>query len=376
MFSLVQKKKKKKKRNVEKFLTTTFAKFPFQQPTKKKKKKKKMDINEIAKHSEGALNSIKEYLVKTHLLKSYSLESAVVNAVGEDAEKGTTNVFMKMESEQVTNSFKCRGALYKVLKCKERSIPLLTTASTGNHALASAYAMSCFGLKGTIFLPETALKAKVNMIRQRCTPGIELQFHGTDCMQAELRARAAADELKAEFISPYNDKEVMIGQSTCAVEIWNQLPEKKIDFLLISVGGGGFVSGVGCYLKAVYPGVTIIGCQPENDPAMMKCVEEGKVIEIEGKDTLSDGTAGNVEEGSITLPYCKEVVDEWSLVSETEIANAMKWTLDNEHKLIEGSAAVAVATLLKNPKRFHGKTTTVIICGGNVNSDKLKKIIT
>eukprot|EP01060_Flectonema_neradi_P003187 TRINITY_DN12032_c0_g2_i1.p1 TRINITY_DN12032_c0_g2~~TRINITY_DN12032_c0_g2_i1.p1 ORF type:complete len:330 (+),score=73.43 TRINITY_DN12032_c0_g2_i1:46-1035(+) len=328
-----------------------------------------MDIKDIASHSEAALQAIREYSLQTHLLRSFALQAAVGN------ESNNTNIFLKMESEQVTNSFKCRGALYKVLKCKERGVPLLTTASTGNHALASAYAMSCFGLKGKIFLPTTTLKAKVNMIQRRCPPGIELEFHGTDCMQAELRARAAADELKAEFISPYNDKEVIIGQSTCGVEIWNQLPEKKVDYILMSVGGGGFISGVGSYLKTVYPDVKIIGCQPENDPAMMKCVEANKVIEIDGKDTLSDGTAGNVEAGSITLPYCKEVVDEWCLVSESEIASAMRWTLDNEHKLIEGSAAVAVASLLKDPTRYQGKTAVIIICGGNVNSEKLKKII-
>ncbi|KAJ9471267.1 L-threonine dehydratase biosynthetic IlvA [Diplonema papillatum] len=335
--------------------------------------KQSADIGAIADHSEAALRLIERHIRRTPLMPSFALQKRVRGGADDD----DTYVHLKLESEQVTNSFKARGAVYKAGKCKERGTQLVTTASTGNHALAMVHALRCYpGMRGLLCLPSTASPAKVQNIKDRCTPSVSLEFHGTDCMEAELAARRLAESSgeSATFISPYNDIEVIIGQSTLAVEILEDCP-KQPDYVLLAVGGGGMISGVAAYFKKRSPATVVVGCQPANDAAMLRCVEAGKIVEIGCRETLSDGTAGNVEAGSVTLPYCAACVDRWVVVSEEEIADALLFVLDKEGKLIEGSAAVAVAALLREPETYRNKTSVVVVCGGNVGSQKLQKII-
>eukprot|EP01064_Diplonema_japonicum_P029120 TRINITY_DN4633_c1_g1_i1.p1 TRINITY_DN4633_c1_g1~~TRINITY_DN4633_c1_g1_i1.p1 ORF type:complete len:324 (+),score=50.25 TRINITY_DN4633_c1_g1_i1:59-1030(+) len=314
---------------------------------------------QISQKSESALDLIKDMIYRTPLAKAYSLEAEL----GPD-----TNVLLKLESEQVTGSFKARGAAYKIAMLEGDGE--VTTASTGNHAMATAHALQCFKRKGTVYLPKTAAEQKVEKIKQRAGDRVELRFYGSDCMQAEVEARRVGG---ADFISPYNDIQVITGQSTIGVEIHQQFPG-AIDYVLLSVGGGGMISGVAAYLKSVVPSVKIIGCQPSQDAAMHRCVAANKILEIDCLPTLSDGTAGNVEPGSITLPLCASLVDSWVEVSEEQIASAMKWIFDKESKLIEGAAAVPVAALLADPEKFKGKTSVIVICGGNIGAEKILKI--
>jgi threonine dehydratase len=167
---------------------------------------------------------------------------------------------------------------------------------------------------------------------------------------------------------------VIAGQGTIAAELARQC--SQIDAVFIAVGGGGLAAGVAGYLKAtVSPQVKIIGCLPENSPEMAVSVKAGRFIEMETKPTLSDGTAGGFEPGAITFDLCRELIDEYVLVSEQEIAVAMRQFMETHHMLIEGAAGVALAGYLKLKERFRRRNIVIIICGSNISLATLKMVL-
>ncbi|MEZ4973233.1 MAG: threonine/serine dehydratase [Cyclobacteriaceae bacterium] len=280
-----------------------------------------------------------------------------------------SEVFLKMENVQVTGSFKARGALYKI-KSLENDTREIITASTGNHGLGVANALGITGRKGTIFLPTKASTAKVEAIRSRNVP---VEFHGDSGEITEVYARKLAAETNKVYVSPYNDEDVIAGQGTIGAELIRQLPD--LDAVFVSIGGGGLISGIGTYLKSVNPSIQVIGCLPQNAPVMYECIKAGKVIDVEETPTLSDGTAGGIDHDSITFDMCKKIVDEYVLVSEEEIMESMKLAVKKHHMVIEGSAGVAIASILKSKDKFKGKKVVAILCGCNVSDDILKKVV-
>ena len=303
---------------------------------------------------------IRPYILKTPLIPSLPI-----------GQMGGATVYLKMESEQYTNSFKARGAMNKVLSLtNEERTHGIVTASTGNHAQGTARACSLTGCPCTIFLPEHAEPSKVEAIQQYPA---ELVFHGRDPLATELYARRMAAERGQTWISPYNDPQIIGGQGTIALELMQQL--NGLDDVLVTVGGGGLIGGIATYLKSVAPDTRIIGCQPEQAPDMYRCIQAGEIIEIEQHDTLSDGSAGGVEPGSLTFPVCRDLVDDYILVSEEEIKSAMRLMVETHHKIIEGAAAVSLAAFLRNRDRFRSRTVVIIICGANIATRKLLNVL-
>ena len=287
------------------------------------------------------------------------------------SERVNAEVYFKLESQQVTGSFKARGALNKILGLpdseKEKGV---VSASTGNHGAAVAYASSKVGIGCSIYVPQGSSEAKLSNMRDH---GATIMVFGNDCVEAEAKARGVSDSNGAPYVSPYNDIQVMAGQGTLGVEI--ELQSKNLDAIIISVGGGGLIAGTSSYLRSVWPKIKIIGCSPENSAVMIHSMDAGKLLELESKPTLSDGTAGGVEEDSITFPLCCELIDETVLVTEDEIKSAMVLYIQNEHQLLEGAAGTAVATLLKKKDELKGMKVGVMICGGNIDLDTLRNVL-
>ena len=284
---------------------------------------------------------------------------------------GGARVFLKMEHLQITGSFKLRGAMNKLLSlAPEQREKGVVTASSGNHGAAVAYGLMTLGLRGVIFVPENASPAKVANIRAF---GTEIRAHATDSGITETFARRYAEENGRVYVSPYNDAEVVAGQGTIGVELARQLD--GIDSLYVALGGGGLISGIAGYLKSIGRRIDIVACSPENSAVMHHSVRAGRILEIESKPTLSDGTAGGVEQGAITLELCRRYVDRYLLVSEDEIAEAMRLIIDRHHTLIEGAAGVAVAGYLKDTDRPAGKHVVIILCGANISRDRLKQVL-
>ena len=175
------------------------------------------------------------------------------------------------------------------------------------------------------------------------------------------------------YVSPYNDADVVAGQGTVGEEIHRQAD--RLDAVFVALGGGGLIAGVGGYLRAVWPDIEVIACSPEHSPVMHASLEAGHIVEMESRPTLSDATAGGVEAGAITFELCRATVDRSVLVSEDEIAAALRLVIEHHHTLIEGAAAVAVAGFLRERERLAGKRAAIVLCGANIGNDTLLEVL-
>jgi len=283
----------------------------------------------------------------------------------------SANVFLKLDNIQKTGSFKFRGAISKMTSMtdQEKSNGVVT-ASTGNHGAACSLAMSMLEIKGKIVVPENVHKNKVENILNL---GGEVEYYGDDCIHAEERAQEISKTTGATYISPYNDEAIVCGQGTMGVEIWQDLQD--VEAVFISVGGGGLISGVGGYLKSNNKSIQMYGVSPKNSCVMYKSLKTGKQLDLPSEPTLSDGTAGGVEFGSMTFEMCKEIIDDFSLVSEDEIAKGIQIGVEKHHQLIEGAAGTAIAGFMNHKDQLKGKTVVLVMCGGNISSTVLKSIL-
>ena len=248
----------------------------------------------------------------------------------------------------------------------------MVAASSGNHGLGVAYALSAAGGTGIVCVPEHASPVKVAAIRRY---GVDVRVMGHEPAETERLARLVAADADMSYISPYNDLDVIAGQGTVGEEIVAQLGGRAVGAVVVAVGGGGLISGIGATIKSALPGVRVIGASPANDAAMAASVRAGQVVQAGALPTISDGTAGGVEEGSITLPLCTELVDTWVLVTEPEICSALRFMIDTEHQLIEGAAAVAIAAGLKAGRHCGGRAMVIVSCGANISSTALAQAI-
>jgi threonine dehydratase len=282
-----------------------------------------------------------------------------------------TPALLKLEHLQRTGSFKFRGASNKIaMLSTEQASAGVVTASNGNHGLGVAAAAQARGIAAEVFVSTHVSPAKARRI---AALGARIRQAGDDPLTAELAARRAADESGRVFISPYNDRDVMAGQGTIAVEMHRQNP--AIDAVFVAVGGGGLIGGIGSYYKSVSPQTEIVGCWPENSPVMWECLRAGRIVDVPEKPTLSESTAGGLEPGSVTFDVCLSVIDRSVLVSEDEILSAMRLVLETEHWVIEGAAAVAVAAFRKEAPRLQGKTAAIVICGRNLSPEAMRRLV-
>ena len=302
-------------------------------------------------------------------LAPYALTTPVLPArsLGEHAH-------FKCEHLQRTGSFKLRGALNKLLLLSpdERARGVVAS-STGNHGLAVAEALRLTSGRGTVVVSSAASPYKIDRLTKA---GLEVIVSDSDPMVAELEARALAEREGRVYVSPYNDADVIAGQGTVAVELMAQ--RSDIEAVFVAVGGGGLVAGMAAYLKSVRPDISIVGCWPEHAAAMYESVRAGRLIEVPDEPTLSDGTAGNIEPGSITFRLCKELIDELVLVSEEAIAAAMRDAMLADHMVIEGAAGVAIAgwrTFTAGRPRLANRESAIVLCGGNVSASTITKIL-
>ena len=304
-------------------------------------------------------------------------------------------IYLKREDLQRSGSFKYRGAAHALLTLAEQarrdesnSITIVS-ASTGNHGRALCEAALL--LRGRypnwqihlkLFVPvnvEASKMARLNYYQEQ--GAVELVRQGKDAEETETAARNNATLIPgAKFISPYNDLDIILGQGTCGVELAKQMP--NLDAVFVSVGGGGLISGIAAYLKrrAFQAGAKvpkIIGAQPANSAVMVASVAKKCIAnEVVSLPTLSDGTAGGIEEGAVTLDYNMRYVDEYECVSETEIAQSMRMLIDCQGTCVEGAAGVALAAFIKQYRagRWTAQSkVAVVLCGRNIGFTKFLK---
>lgn len=314
-----------------------------------------MDINDIKKAHQ---------IIQPHIKKTPLKHSNFFNQLCE------CNIFLKLENQQITNSFKIRGALNKMLQLsKEEKDKGVVTASAGNHGQAVGVGAEKLNLLAKIFVPKSTPQKKIEKIR---ICDAELLIRGNNFKETENKAISYAKKNNMTYISPYNDKLVIAGQGTLALEI---LHLSKVDNILVPVGGGGLISGIGVAVKSKNSKVKVIGVQSEASPVMYESLKAGKIVNLPIKDSIADGISGGVERGSITFKLCQKYVDQIILVKEETIKKAIKLLWENEKEISEGAGAVGIAAILENKKQFRNKETAVIISGGNIDDALFQNII-
>jgi len=277
-------------------------------------------------------------------------------------------VSLKLECFQVTGSFKLRGALNALLSLDEAARQRgVVTASAGNHGLGVARAANLTGVRATVVVPDAASAAKVDLLRQT---GCELILFGPDYDAAEVHAISLANRSERTFVSAYDDPAVVAGGGTIALEVLESAPETEV--LIVPAGGGGLISGVALAAKCLRPGIQVIGAQSTASPALHAALAAGKRVPVTVEESLADGLSGNIATGSITLDLARRYVDEVVLVSEAEIAAAMRDVLEHEHVLIEGSAAVTVAAIQSGRLPVAGLRVVLVLTGRNVAPSVLR----
>ncbi len=280
-------------------------------------------------------------------------------------------VWLKLETEQLTGAFKIRGAANAIarLKAAQPSITTVMTASAGNHGLALATAAGRFGIRVRVHLPKTAPEAKRRALQDLGADIVEAATYD----EAETRAQAER-QAGAAFVSAYSDPDVIAGAGTAALEMLAERPD--LDTFVVPVGGGGLISGTALVVRARTQGALVIGTEADASPVWTHALAAGRPVTVEVRETLADGLAGNMEPDSITFELVRDLVDRVVGVDETAIASAMRGLMIKERRVAEGAAATAVAALLQPFDRLDltGRRIGVILSGRNVDAAVLDRI--
>ncbi|MBW7933438.1 MAG: threonine/serine dehydratase [Gemmatimonadaceae bacterium] len=279
------------------------------------------------------------------------------------------DVYLKLESAQLTGSFKLRGAFnaLSLLTADERARGIVAS-SAGNHGLGVAEAAQRLGIAATIFVPSNAPAVKKQGIAAR---GARVIDEASDYDDAMVRARAYAAETGATFVHPCLGVPLLAGQGTVASEVLDELP--SLQTLLVCVGGGGLLGGVGALLMSEAPHVRVVGVQSEHTDAMSRAIEAGRVVEIENLPTLADGLAGQIDDDALAIGQA--TLESITTVSEEEIASAIAWLWLAEGVRAEGSGAVCVAALRSGRLRHLTPPIVAIVSGANIDDARFEGIV-
>ena len=308
---------------------------------------------------ERAAERLAPWITRTPTISSAWLSSAA-----------GASVWLKLETEQITGSFKARGAMHALLALKERApeIDLVVTASAGNHGQALAWAGQQLGIRVRAHAPRTAADTKKASMRHYGADLIE----APDYDAAELAAREDATRSGVPYVSPYNHDDVIAGQGTIALEMLEDAPD--IDVFVIAVGGGGLISGCAIVAKDRAQPLGVIGAEAEASPVFTTALAARAITPVLVRPTLAEALAGNLEPGSRTFPLVQHLVDGMALVAEGSIEIAMRG-LHQRHRLVtEGAGAVATAALLQG-LGLDGHTVGVVVCGRNVDMTQFSRIV-
>jgi threonine dehydratase len=284
-------------------------------------------------------------------------------------------VFLKLESLQVTNSFKARGALNAVLALRQRhraGDPLrrLVTASAGNHGRALAWAAELAGLQAVVFTPRQAPAAKLDAIRRH---GADLRAEADTYEESERMAKQFAGATGARFVSAYSHPDLIAAIGVIGLEIVEDLP--GVDQIVVPVGGGGLVAGIAAAASLVRPDVEVVGVEVEASHPFAASLAAGRIVEVEVGPTIADGLAGNMDPDNLAFPIVQALVRRMTTVAERELRRAVRELVRYEHLVAEGAGAAGVAAVAGGRVPSRGRTTAVVVSGANMDLDKLAAII-
>lgn len=281
-------------------------------------------------------------------------------------------VLLKREDLQSVFSFKIRGAYNHIYQLSQKKdVAGVIAASAGNHAQGVALSAKRLGISATIVMPKTTPGIKVQAVKSY---GAKVVLFGDNYDEARAHADELTDELKLEFIHPFDDVDVIAGQGTVAMEVLRQHAD-TIDAIFIPVGGGGLIAGMGAYIKELRPEIKIIGVEPEDAASMATALEKNRRVTLGHVGIFADGVAVK-QVGKETFRVAKQVVDEIICVSTDEICAAIKDIFDDTRSIMEPAGALAVAGIKKYVAREKtgGQTYVAVNSGANMNFDRLRHV--
>jgi len=278
-------------------------------------------------------------------------------------------IWLKFENLQFTGAFKERGALNRLsaLSAAERRRGVIAM-SAGNHAQGVAYHARRLAIPATIVMPEATPIVKVENTRSH---GAEVVLYGASLEEAAEHAHRLAAERGLVFIHPYDDRLVIAGQGTIALEMLSAVPD--LDTLVVQIGGGGLISGMAAAAKAIKPSIRVIGVQSRLWPSMYNAIK-GEHLAMRG-DTLAEGIAVKYP-GRLTLAHVRALVDDIVLVDEAALERAVTLLITIEKTVVEGAGAAGLSAVLAQPERFAGSKIGLVLCGGNIDPRLLASVLT
>jgi threonine dehydratase len=287
------------------------------------------------------------------------------------SERYECNIYLKREDLQVVRSFKIRGAYNRIKKLSPEELENgIACASAGNHAQGVAYACRHLNIDGKIFMPSTTPRQKINQVKFLGKDNVKVVLIGDTFDDSYEQAIACSEEEHRTFIHPFNDVDVIAGQGTVAVEMFNDC-EDEIDYVFAGIGG--LISGVGTYVKSISPQTAVIGVEPAGAPGMQTSLANGNVVTLPAIDPFVDGAAVKTVG---TLPYdiSKELVDDIVVVPEGKVCTTIL-SLYNENAIVaEPAGALSIAALDSYREQIKGKTVVCVISGGNNDIGRMQEI--
>jgi threonine dehydratase len=299
-----------------------------------------------------------------NLLKGVAVRTPMVEVAGRQT-------FLKCEHLQPIGAFKVRGA-HTAMARMDPAVRIrgIVTSSSGNHGQAVAWAAHRFGVRSVVVMPESAPAVKVAGVRRH---GGEVVFAGkTRSPEQNIRAERFVADDGLIMIPPFDHPDVIAGQGTCGLEILDQVPE--VATVLVPVGGGGLLAGIATAVKALAPGVEIVGVEPAGAPKLSAALAAGRPVLLEETRSLADGLLTRAI-GTLTWDLLQPHVHRALQVTDPEIAGAMRWLFDHQGLRLEPSGAVTMAALLAGRVTVQGPVVAVL-SGGNVDQDAFERLMT
>lgn len=329
-------------------------------------------IEELEKEVALSKVSVEEIMVANQVLKDVVIKTPLQRNDILSARYGC-NVYLKREDLQVVRSFKLRGAYNFIhnLSTEERSKGVVC-ASAGNHAQGVAYSCFTLGMEGKIFMPLTTPSQKVSQVKRFGGEYVSVVLTGDTFDDAYTAAMDYCTAEEKVFVHPFDNKRVVAGQGTVALEILNDMQE-PVDYVFCAIGGGGLASGIGSYLKGISPATKLIGVEPAGAASMKASLDNGKVIRLDSIDTFVDGAAVK-QVGELPVAICSDVLDDIALVPEGKVCTTIL-QLYNENAIVaEPAGALSVAALDFYKEGIKGKNVVCVVSGGNNDIERMQEI--
>jgi threonine dehydratase len=335
--------------------------------TKTINKKQMHDLNDLQEKLGVAFNfqqaalRLKDIVNRTPLQFNHNL-----------SRKYKCNIFLKREDLQVVRSYKLRGAYNMMSSLPEEQLQKgVVCASAGNHAQGFAYSCKKLNAKGVVFMPIITPKQKVNQTKMFGEEYVEIKLIGDTFDDCAIAAKIFTEKNGMTFIPPFDDRRIIEGQGTVAVEILDD--KTDIDYLFVPVGGGGLSAGVGSYFKTYSPKTKIIGLEPEGAPSMFEAMKAGHPVTLENIDRFVDGAAVK-RVGDLTFSICKDVLDDMHLIPEGKACSTILQLYNEDAIVVEPAGALSIAALDDYADEIKGKNVVCVLSGSNNDIDRMPEI--